>query len=244
MRVINVEKNNGIAHIVMEDRRSKNTFSEEFTDGLLMAFADIDRDPELKVVILSGYDNYFCCGGTQEELLKIFNGDSVFTKGQIYDLLLRCKLPVISAMQGHALGGGLVMGSYADFIVMGKQCIYSTNFMKYGFTPGFGATYIIPQKFGGLLGSEMLITAGTYQGSVLQQRGAPVIIVDKNDVLGEAYRIANSLLDKPRVSLLLLKERLAEIHRREVQVAVEKELQMHKISFKQPEVRENIHALF
>ena len=79
---------------------------------------------------------------------------------------------MISAMQGHALGGGLAFGCFADIIVMGVECIYSANFMKYGFTPGMGATYIIPRKFGEVLGTEMLLTAKNYYGSELKERGA------------------------------------------------------------------------
>lgn len=244
METVKLIRDGKIARVIMEDRESKNTFSEAFTDGLLNAFRQVEADPDFKVVILSGYDNYFCCGGTQEELLKIYRGESVFTKGKIYDLLLNCKIPVISAMQGHALGGGLVMGCYADIMILAKQCIYSTNFMKYGFTPGFGSTYIIPQKFGDLLGTEMLLTAATYQGNELLQRGAPVRIVDKHEVLNLADHIASELVEKPLSSLQLLKQHMAKKHQQALQQAVLEELAMHDISFKQPEVKEKIETLF
>lgn len=244
METVKLIRDGKIARVIMEDRTSKNTFSETFTDGLLNAFRQIEADPVYKVVILTGYDNYFCCGGTQEELLKIYRGESVFTKGKIYDLLLNCKIPVISAMQGHALGGGLVMGCYADIMILAKQCIYSTNFMKYGFTPGFGSTYIIPQKFGDLLGAEMLLTAATYQGNDLLQRGAPARIVDKNEVLNLADQIASELVEKPLSSLKLLKQHMAKKHQQALQCAVLEELAMHDISFRQPEVKEKIETLF
>ena len=59
-----------------------------------------------------------------------------FTRFCFYDQLLRCEIPVVAAIQGHAIGGGLVFGAYADVIVMAEECLYSTNFMQYGITSG------------------------------------------------------------------------------------------------------------
>ena len=72
----------------------------------------------------------------------------------VYKGLLKCNVPVISAIQGHALGGGFVLGMFADIIVMSKESIYSTNFIKYGFTPGVGSTYILKDRLGGTLANE------------------------------------------------------------------------------------------
>ena len=51
-------------------------------------------------------------------------------------------------MQGHGIGGGFVVGLFADFVILSRESVYSTNFMKYKFTPGMGATYIVPKKIG------------------------------------------------------------------------------------------------
>lgn len=234
----------GIARVSMEDRDARNTFSLPLIDGLVNAFAELARDPRAKVVVLQGYENYFCCGGTKDELVGIQEGKVQFTDLNFHDLLLQCPMPVISAMQGHALGGGFVLGCYADFVILAEEMLYSTNFMKYGFTPGFGATYIIPRRFGDYLGAEMLFTARSYHGGELRERGAPVKVVKKGEVLPTALQLARELADKPRVSLLELKRRLAEPIRAELPGVVAKEVAMHKVTFAQPEVRERIETLF
>lgn len=233
-----------IAHVIMEDRISKNTFSTDLIQGLMQTFETIRHRAETKVVVIQGFDNYFCCGGTQEELLKIFEGKITFVDLSFYRLLLDCEIPTIAAMQGHAIGGGLAFGCYADFIVMGEECIYTTNFMKYGFTPGMGSTYIIPKKLGEMLGSEMLYSAKNYYGGELKQRGVFAKVVKKQDVLTTAMLLAKELSDKTLVSLKLLKQHLTQKIKLELPDIIENELVMHRVSFKQPEVKQRIESLF
>ena len=233
-----------IAVVEMCDRESKNTFSQNLVSGLMEVFQAIGTNPNIRVVVIHGYESYFCCGGTKEELLKIYNGQLRFDALRFYDLLLQCEIPVITAMQGHAIGGGLVFGSYADLIVMAEECIYTTNFMKYGFTPGMGATYIIPKKFGPVLGHEMLFTAANYYGIDLKKRGAQARVVKKAVVLAEAMSLAQDLAQKPVLALKELKRSLTEHIKSHVAAAVSRELEMHKITFAQPEVKSRIEALF
>ncbi|MEM9487725.1 MAG: polyketide synthase [Myxococcota bacterium] len=241
---VSVSKHNGIATVAMADRHSRNTFSPALTAGLRRAFADIHGDRSLKVVVIHGYDSYFCCGGTRDELLRIHSGQNVFTDGEMYDLLLRCELPVIAAMQGHALGGGLAMGAYADMLVMGRQCFYSTNFMQYGFTPGFGSTYIIPKRFGDVLGREMLFSAQRYSGAELQKRGANALIVDKRDVIPRAMELAREMAEKPRLALVTLKKHFVAAMEPHLVKTVQQELEMHEDTIRRPEARQRIEALF
>ena len=242
--VIKLTRQNHIATVIMDDRESKNTFTTAFMQGMLDAFAAIKKDEYIKVVVLHGFDNYFCCGGTKEELVKIYEGKGIFTDLHVHDLLLNCDVPVISAMQGHALGGGLALASFADILVMGKQCLYSTNFMKYGFTPGFGSTYIIPHRFGDTLGREMLFSAKSYYGAELKERGAGAKIVEKQDVITTAMAMAEELADKPRLSLLTLKRCFSDPIKRLLPEYIKGELAMHQLTFIQPEVRDRIERLF
>lgn len=249
--VIKVSVRNHIAYVCMEDRQYRNTFSIQFVEGLKKVFKEIDGNPEVKVVIVHGYDNYFSCGGTQEELLGLYAGVAKtgeekvqFNDLNFHDILLKCKVPVIAAMQGHALGGGLAFGCFADIIILAEEALYSAIFMKYGFTPGMGATYIIPKKFGESLGTEMLYLAKNYNGRELKERGAQVKIVRKNEVLNVATEVAEELADKPLLSLKVLKEHLTTPIFKELPAFIDAELKMHEITFVQQEVKDRILAKF
>ena len=95
----------------------KNTFSEAFITGIIEVFEHIKQNPIYKVVILTGYDSYFASGGTKEGLLAIQEGSAKYTDAPIYELALKCKIPVIAAMQGHGIGVGWTLGMFCDFII-------------------------------------------------------------------------------------------------------------------------------
>lgn len=233
-----------IVQITMQDKVSRNTFSKELMQGLKQAFAIVNQNKAYKVVILIGYDSYFSCGGTPDELQQIYDGKLKFTELDFFTAPIDCEIPVIAAMQGHAIGGGLVFGCYADFQILGKENIYTANFMKYGFTPGMGATYMVPLRFGSSLGSEMIFTAESYRGGELQERGVSLHVVPKKEVRTEAITLAKKLAEKPRLSLVTLKKHMTSKIKRSLKDIFEQELEMHKITFHQPQVKENIKALF
>lgn len=234
----------GIIRIQMQDKVHKNTFTHELSRGLIQSFDTIAANKRLKVVILTGYDSYFASGGTQEDLLTLQEGRGKFSDNNIYGLALNCEIPVISAMQGHGIGGGFVMGLFADFVILSRESIYTTNFMKYGFTPGMGATMIVPQKLGLSLGEEMLLLARRYRGEELKQRGVPFPVFPRAEVMEQAYEMARELAEKPRVSLVTLKDHLTRSLRENLPRIVNEEVAMHDKTFHQPEVRDNIRMLF
>jgi polyketide biosynthesis enoyl-CoA hydratase PksI len=238
------EVETGIVQITMQDRVHKNTFSDELVFGLSDAFQAIQVKSHYKVVILTGYENYFASGGTLEGLLAIYEGKATFTDGNLYSLALDCKLPVIAAMQGHGIGGGFVLGLFADFIILSRESVYTTNFMKYGFTPGMGATYIVPKKLGISLAEELLLTADNYRGAELEKRGVPFPVLPREKVMSHALELAQRIAEKPRVSLITLKDHLVRPLREELPRVIEQELAMHSKTFHQEEVKERITSLF
>ena len=234
----------GIAQITLADREHKNTFSADLCSGLTRAFAEIAADGDCKAVILTGYDTYFCCGGTQEGLLSLADGQGKFTDTPIYDLPLSCPVPVIAAMQGHGIGGGFALGLFADFVILSRESVYTTNFMKYGFTPGFGSTLIVREKLGLPLAQEMLMTAANYRGAELAQRGIAFPVLPRAEVLPHAYQLARSLAEKPRQALVLLKSHLVGELRRRLPLEAEREVAMHDQTFHHPDVQERIRTRF
>lgn len=234
----------GVIQLTMQDRVHKNTFSPALQQELIHSFEQVEAASDCKVVILTGYDSYFASGGTQEGLLAISEGQMSFTDTRLYGLALDCRVPVIAAMQGHGIGGGLVIGLSADFVILSRESVYTANFMKFGFTPGMGATCIIPRKLGMALGQELLMNGGTYRGGELERRGIPFPVYSRQEVLPKARELARQLAEKPRVSLMALKAHLTAELRSELPGVIEREVAMHEITFRQPEVKERIHTLF
>ncbi|RRS10440.1 enoyl-CoA hydratase [Pseudoalteromonas sp. J010] len=238
------EVSSGVVQITMQDKVNKNTFSAALTDGLIDAFSQVGQNTEYKVVILTGFDNYFASGGTQEDLLYLSGGEGKFSDRDLYSLALNCPIPVIAAMQGHGIGGGFVLGMFADIVILSRESIYTTNFMKYGFTPGMGATFVLPKKLGFALAEEMMLSAKNYRGAELQQRGVPFRVMPRAEVMEYAYELASTLAEKPRYSLVTLKDHLVSELRAGLSQAIKSEVVMHDKTFNQPQVKERIAELF
>lgn len=234
----------GIVQIRMQDRANRNGFTVEFIAGLTRAFADVSHREDCRVVVLTGYDGYFSSGGTQEGLRDLYAGKIQFTDRDLYSLALNCPIPVVAAMQGHGIGGGFVMGMFADVTVLAREAVYTANFMKYGFTPGMGSTFILPEKLGSVLAHEMMLTAATYRGEDFLKRGVQLPIVAREQVLEYALDAARSLAEKPRVSLVTLKNHLTGPLRAKLPAFIEQEIAMHELTFHQPEVKSRIEAVF
>ncbi|MCS4304846.1 polyketide synthase [Chryseobacterium sp. BIGb0232] len=233
-----------ILQVVMKDEEYKNAFSPELTDALVRVFENIASNEKYKAVILTGYSNYFASGGSMQGLLDIYDKKIKFSDSNLYSLALNCPIPVISAMQGHAIGGGFVMGLFADFVVLSRESIYTTNFMRYGFTPGMGATYILPKKLGLALSEEMLLSGSNFRGDDLEKRGIPFKVLPRTEVLPYAQQLANQLAEKPRLALVTLKDHLVKQVRQELSKVIDEELTMHEITFHHPEVKERILNFF
>lgn len=234
-----------IVVIHMENRENKNLFTTSMHLGLWDKINKINKRDDIKAVILTGYDNLFCMGGTDTQLTSIAAQKSNCSEMSfVYKGLLECKVPVISAMQGHALGGGFVLGMFADIIVMSKESVYSTNFTKYGFTPGVGSTYILKDRLGSALANEMMFTAKSFTGEELQQRGASFIFENQEKVLPEAISIARMLAKKPIETLVELKKELASRILQVIPKVIESEVRMHNNVFSKVDVSNLIEHYF
>ncbi|WP_052410219.1 SDR family NAD(P)-dependent oxidoreductase [Paenibacillus durus] len=222
----------GFAIVTLRDRENRNMYSEGINEGIKSAFAQINGNEQIKAVIVTGSDKVFCMGGTAENLNNISNMESKCTDlSFVYQGFLQCKVPVIAAMQGHAVGGGLVLGLFADIVIMATEGVYSANFTQYGFTPGVGATYILQEKLGSALAMEMMFTARSFSGEELQKRGASLIFRESHDVLNEAVAVAKMLVKKPYQTLTVLKQELAGRILAQLPAILESEVTMHDTVF-------------
>ncbi|OZH51287.1 hypothetical protein AFK68_32080 [Hydrocoleum sp. CS-953] len=236
------ELGNGVVQITMKDEANLNTLSTGIREGLSKCFGAVAQNKSYKVVILTGNGNYFCAGAGISYLRKRIRGEA-----GVIDLsgsMLDCEIPIISAMQGHSLGGGFLMGLYADFLVLSQESIYTINFMEYGFTPVGATSLILREKFGAALAQEMMYTGKRYRGQELAKRGIPFPVVPKQDVLNHAQRLAQEIAKKPRLSIVSLKELLTSEIRKKIPEVMEKELETHYVTFNQPEVASRIKKVF
>nr|BAP05596.1 CalH [uncultured Candidatus Entotheonella sp.] len=221
----------GVVLVTLHDRQGKNAFSPGIAAGLFDVFERIRTTPDYKVLVLTGYDHYFASGGTKAGLIGIQQGTTRYTDAPIYKLILHCEIPVIAAMQGHGIGAGWAMGMYCDLPIFAEESVYSSRFMRYGFTPGFGSTLIFPHRFGMDLGREILFTARDYKGRELKSRGLTMPVLPRRAVLAHALDTAHRMALSPRETLVQDKDRRNRSLRARLDDVVARELVMHEQTF-------------
>ncbi|HEU5333226.1 MAG TPA: SDR family NAD(P)-dependent oxidoreductase [Actinocrinis sp.] len=204
-------------------------FTADLLQGLKDAFERVERDEQVRAVVVTGSDAVFSMGGTPEALATLAAGEGRFSDVPfLYEGMLRCRRPVVCAIQGHAFGGGLAFGLYADIVVMSESAEYRANFLSYGFTPGIGATFILQHRLGSALAAEMMLTGRAMRGGELARRGANPAIVPADRVLPMALELARSVADKPETAVRALKADLAARVLQVLPDVIDREVAMHE----------------
>lgn len=148
---------------LVELRRPPDNF---FDRALIAQIADaleaLDEEPRCRTAVLCAQGKHFCAGAD-------FRGTPLATENgrHLYDeavRLFRTKKPVIAAVQGAAIGGGLGLALFADMRVAAPEARFSANFARLGFHHGFGLTVTLPAVVGQQRALELLYTGRRLDG--------------------------------------------------------------------------------
>jgi polyketide biosynthesis enoyl-CoA hydratase PksI len=231
-----------LALVRMTDAEGRNAMRPGLRVGLERALRAAVADPEVRVVVALGLDTVFCSGASRETLVDGGQDLPLSEYGPFARAFALCALPVVAAMRGHAIGGGLAMGLYADVPVLSERSVYAANFLQYGVAPYVGVTHVVPLRFGSTLGAEMILSARAYRGAELRARGAGVLVVPHDEVEDRATALARRIAQAPRRSLELVKRQLSASLLADTDLAMSREIEPHRQSRELAEVRERAVA--
>lgn len=227
----------GIVRLAISDPYRENRLSYELVDQMMAALAELAPDPTIKVLLVTGTEEIWCAGGTLRMLKEMASGE--YDERRLLALserLLSFPVPVIGALEGHAIGGGLALALCCDVLVAAENRRYSVNSTNMGFTPAMGLTVLLPAAVGHHFASEMIFTGKYYQGRELARRRLFNAVVPGDEVLDKALDLAQRIAEKPRYVLELLKDSLALPKRHLLQDAISREPIMNKICFSHPDI--------
>jgi polyketide biosynthesis enoyl-CoA hydratase PksI len=233
------EVEGGVALVRMQDEAGANALSVSMVHALEEALGRVAARDDVKVAVLAGRPGHFSTGASREVLLGLAGGRIAPADLLLPRALLDLPVPLVAAMEGHAVGGGLALALCADVIVAARESRYGCNFMDYGFTPGMGTTGLLEYVLGPALAHEMLLTGALLKGSRFEGRGFNHV-VPRAEVLGKARDLASRIADKPALALRALKPALAARKRAIFESARGVEVLLHRLTLPQPEVRERI----
>lgn len=227
----------GIALVRMDDPEQRNLLSEPLLDGLIAALRELSVDTTVKAAILCGRRDVFCGGGSLELLRSVVAGATLAKDVLLPTMLVEFPVPIIAALEGHAVGAGLAVALCCDITVASESARYGMNFTSMGFTPGLGVTSVLPALVGYGFAAEMMMTAKLYKGREFAERRLFTHVLPEGEVLGLAVTIAQRIAERPRHILTMLKTELALPRRHMLASAMAREHVMHEVCFSRPEAR-------
>ncbi|MCU0318173.1 MAG: polyketide synthase [Amoebophilaceae bacterium] len=233
-----------IGVISMHDEECKNTLSPLFVADLKATVEAIEQHAETKVIILKGTPEIFCAGADRATLSRFVTGQLKPTEITLPRILFSIPVPVIAAMEGHAVGGGFALGLCADLIVISESSRYGCNFMNMGFTPGMGTTKLLENVLSPTVAHELLYTGELRKGRDFRKYADFNAILPKVEVFAKAMEMATRIAEKPKSSLELLKSVLSLPKRKCFEETLTLETIMHQVSFADPMVQRRISEAY
>ena len=162
-----------VTRLVLSDTSTRNAMSEEMAGEFLAAVKQIKANKEARVVVITGAGEAFSAGGhlsMLEAKTKLSEEENRVKMLEFYHSFLsltELEIPVIAAINGHAMGAGCCLALAADIRIAAKEAKLGFNFVSLGLHPGMGATYFLPRLVGSSLAAELL-----YTGSIISTDAA------------------------------------------------------------------------
>jgi enoyl-CoA hydratase/carnithine racemase len=209
---IGVEKSGHVTTIEIQ-RPPLNFFDISLINQIADALTEIDNDPEARAVVLAAQGKAFCAGANFNDPARQAQeareqSDPAASLGQISHLyiqavrIFRNKKPIVAAVHGAAIGGGLGLAVSADFRITCPEARFAANFTKLGFHPGFGLTVTLPELIGKNNAELMFYSSRRITGEEAYKMGLANECVPKNQVRTAAMRLASEIAECSPLGLL------------------------------------------
>jgi len=206
--MIKYEKEEGIALIAFNRPDKRNAINIKMRDELIDALQDARSDPQTRVVILTGGTEVFCAGADIKDPPTPFTfWDKISPKRtySYYHLIEDMGKPVIAAIAGYCLGGGLELACTCDIRIAAENALLGDAHSKIGVIGGGGSTQRLPRLIGVGKAKELIFSGEHIDAKEAERIGLVNKVVPTESLSEEAKKLANLYKERPPVVLKLLK---------------------------------------
>ena len=191
-----IENKDGVALLTINSPKTMNALNGKILGELECALYELERDAEVKVVILTGAGKAFVAGADIGEMAQLnsLEGHRFGVNGQRMLLsIARMKTPVIAAVNGFALGGGLELALACDFIYASEKAKLGFPEVTLGVIPGFGGTQNLPRRIGAAKANELIFTGKMINAAKGQAWGIVNEVFTADELMDKAFETANQI---------------------------------------------------
>ncbi|MCF7559678.1 enoyl-CoA hydratase-related protein [Sabulilitoribacter multivorans] len=200
------EANNGITTITINRPNKLNALNKETIEELHDAFDEANADKNTKVIIVTGRgEKAFVAGADISEFadFDVKEGARLAAKGQelLFDFVENLSTPVMAAVNGFALGGGLELAMACHFRVASDNAKLGLPEVSLGVIPGYGGTQRLPQLVGKGRAMEMIMTAGMIDATTALNYGLVNHVTTQDELLPLCEKIAYKISNNSSVAI-------------------------------------------
>lgn len=201
-----VENNNGVATITINRPNQLNALNKDTIAELHTALHEANIESSVKVIILTGSgEKSFVAGADIKEFahFSIAQGGELAQKGQetLFSFIEQLSTPVIAAVNGFALGGGLELAMASHIRVASSNARMGLPEVSLGVIPGYGGTQRLAQLVGRGKANEMVFTAGMIKADEALQWGLVNYVVEQDELLAKANEIASKIMNNSSTAI-------------------------------------------
>ena len=171
-------------------RPPNNFFSLDMVAGIADALESLDDDPRCRAAVLCAQGKHFCAGADFSPEGARYSTEDLYAAAV---RILRTQTPMVAAVQGAAVGGGLGLALTADFRVAAPEARFSANFARLGFHQGFGLSVTLPRLVGPQVAADLLYTGRRVPGEEAVSLGLADRLVARDEVRSAAHTMAREI---------------------------------------------------
>jgi enoyl-CoA hydratase len=201
-----VDISNGLATVTINRPKKLNALNSATISELSTAFETLEDDVNVKTIIITGSgEKAFVAGADISEFanFSIEEGARLAKLGQesLFDLVENLSIPVIGAINGFALGGGLELAMACHFRVASDNAKMGLPEVSLGVIPGYGGTQRLPQLVGKGKAMELIMTAGMISATDAKDCGLVNHVVTQEELLPLAQKLASKIMRNSSVAI-------------------------------------------
>jgi enoyl-CoA hydratase len=214
-----------VATITLARAEKLNALDMPMIDALVGTANAIEDSREIRCAIITGEGKAFCAGGDIAGwgVLEPLDMWRVWTRQghRAFDRLARLRVPLIAALGGHVLGGGLELAAAADIRVAEKQIKIGLPETGLGMVPGWSGTQRLVRRFGSQNVRRLSLTGVLLSGEEAEHRGIVDEVVPQGGALARANEIARLVAERGPIAVSIAKELINAAEGEETAAAVE-----------------------
>jgi enoyl-CoA hydratase len=208
--VLLTEPDGTTAVLTMNRPEALNALSLALERALKDAFRALSAEPDLRAIILTGRGRAFCAGVDLKELARTGTAARDWLGGEsLAEIIRACPVPVIAAVNGFAVTGGLELALLADFIIAAPAARFADTHARVGITPSWGLSQMLPRRIGEARARQMSFTGAFVDAGTALDWGLVNELVPADELMPRARAIATEIAGTDPTTL----ERLRGLYR-------------------------------